>query len=382
MGSLLVMWNPVLNSRKNKKQNSKKITSLKTKSKSCNTYYLLRLIFLLTFLLSNSSISYADDVDNKADDTPRKVKTVAYKDVAIKISHTLGGVVPAAQNSNISAQISALINNFHVDTGHEVKKGDLLVSLNCRENKLRHKQSIANLKAEQAQLQLAIKQFDQAKKLNAQGNISKEAYNQREAEENRLRATIENKKAAKLISQISVDRCQIKAPYAGYITKRTASIGELTQPGTHLLKLVSKTNNIVEVKINNRLLESFSQGEDYQFTFNNKSYPLKVEFVLPVLDTNTRNHIARLRFIDKAAITGSVGKVQWREKLPSIPAHYLISRNDKLGVLVAEKNKARFIEIDGAHEGKPAITNLSSDTQIITKGRFNVKANDTLLIDN
>ncbi len=374
------MWNPVLNSSKNKKPSNKKVTTLKTESKSRSAYSLLRLTFLLIFLLTNSSIGHADD--NNANDTARKVKTIAYKDVAIKISHTLGGVVPAAQNSNISAQISALINNFHVDTGHEVKKGDLLVSLDCRENKLRHKQSIANLKAEQAQLQLAIKQFDQAKKLNVQGNISKESYNQREAEENRLHATVENKKAAKLISQINVDRCQLKAPYSGYITKREASIGELTQSGSHLLKLVSKKNNIVEVKINNRLLTSFSQGENYRFTFNNKSYPLKVKFILPVLDAATRNHIARLSFVDKAATTGSVGKVQWQDKESSIPSSYLIFRNNKLGVLVAKNNKAKFIEINGAREGQPAITNLDSDTQIITKGRFNINANDSLLIDN
>ena len=372
MGSLLVMWNPVLN------PNNKK--PVESKLKAPLAFSLL----LLTCLLTNSNTSYSDESETKtnANAAGKKVKTIAYKDVAIKISHTLGGVVPAAQDSHISAQISAIINNFHVDTGHEVQKGDLLVSLDCRENKLRHKQSIANLKAEQAQLQLAIKQFDQAEKLSSQGNIAKETYNQREAEVSRLRATVENKKAAKSISQINIDRCQIKAPYAGYITNREASIGELTQPGTHLLKLVSKTNNIVEVKINNRLLTSFSQGENHQFTFNNQSYPLKVKFVLPVLDTTTRNHIARLNFVEQPAITGSVGKVQWQDKQSSLPSSYLIFRNDKLGVLIAEENKARFIEIVGAREGQPATADLDSDAQIITKGRFNIHADDLLLIDN
>lgn len=370
MGTLLVMWNPVLN------PNNKK--PIESKLKAPLAFSLL----LLACLLTNSGTSYSDESKTRTNAVGKKVKTIAYKDVAIKISHTLGGVVPAAQDSNISAQISAIINNFHVDTGHEVQTGDLLVSLDCRENKLRHKQSTANLKAEQAQLKLAIKQFDQAKKLNSQGNIAKETYNQREAEVSRLRATVENRKAAKSISQINIDRCQIKAPYAGYITNREASIGELTQSGTHLLKLISKTNNIVEVKINNRLLTSFSQGEKHQFTFNNQSYPLNVAFILPVLDTTTRNHIARLNFVEQPAVTGSVGKVQWQDKQSSLPSSYLIFRNDKLGVLVAEENRARFIEINGAREGQPAITDLDSDTQIITKGRFNIRADDLLLIDN
>ena len=75
-----------------------------------------------------------------------KVKTTAYKDIAINVTHTLGGVVPAENNSSISAQISAVIEQFHADTGYEVKKGDLLVTLNCKENQLKLKQASASVK--------------------------------------------------------------------------------------------------------------------------------------------------------------------------------------------------------------------------------------------
>jgi RND family efflux transporter MFP subunit len=331
---------------------------------------------VLFFLLCTNS--FAENASSKG----TIVKTTAYKDIAINVTHTLGGAVPAAQDSNISAQISAIINQFHVDTGHEVKKGDLLVSLDCGENQLKLKQAEANLNAEKVQLQHAIIQFNQAKKLDKQGNISKELYNQREAEENRLKATVESKKAEKGLAQINVDRCQKKAPFDGYITKRDASVGELTQPGTALLQLVSKTNNIVEVKINNRLLNSFSQGKNHRFVFNNKTYALKIEFILPILDTATRNHIARLSFINENAFTGSVGKVQWQDKNPSIPSSYIVLRNKKPGVFVAENNTAKFIEIENASEGQPATFTLDDETQIITKGRFNLKDGDILRIEN
>ncbi len=312
----------------------------------------------------------------------KKVTTTKYKDIATNITRTIGGYVPAAQESNISAQISAVINQFHVDTGREVKKGDLLVSLNCRENQLKLKQTDANLTAEKVQLAHAKTQFNQAKKLNEQGNISKELYNQREADENRLKATLENRKATRSLAQLNVDRCQIKAPFDGYITHRHASIGELTQIGTHLLQLISKTNNLVEVKINHGMFNSFSQGKNYRFIFNNKSHPLQLDFILPILDTKTRNHISRLSFVNEPAITGSVGKVLWQEKTLSIPARYLVLRNNKLGVFVVENNAAKFIPIKNAQEGQPTTLLLDDDTQIINKGRFNVKHGDSLKITN
>jgi RND family efflux transporter MFP subunit len=363
-----VMWNPVLRMIR-KKINNNLITPAVIK----------RLVVLTALFFSPPYYVTASEVI--------KVKTTPYKDITINVRHTLGGAVPAENNSSLSAQISAVIEQFHVDTGYKVKKGDLLVTLNCKENRLKLKQASANLNAEKAQLTNAKSQFIQAKKLNKQGNISKEIYNQREAEENRLKATVENRKAAKSLAQINVDRCQIKAPFDGYITRRDASVGELTQPGTALLQLISKTNNIVEVKINNRLLNSFSQGKNYQFVFNNKSYALKVEFILPVLDKATRNHIARLSFVSEHAITGSVGKVKWQDAISSIPSSYIVLRNKKLGILIAEntgtdKSRAKFIEIENAQEGQPASFTLDDETQIITKGRFNVKHGDALKITN
>jgi len=319
---------------------------------------------------------------NEAASKAIKVKTATYKDIAINVTHTIGGVVPAKNNSRISAQISAVIKQFHVDTGYEVKKGDALVTLECKENHLKLKQTNANLKAEKALLTNAKSQFEQARKLNKQGNISKEIYNQREAEENRLKASVESRKAAISLAQINVDRCHIKAPFDGYITRRDASVGELTQPGSALLQLVSKTNDIVEVKINNRLLENFTQGKNYRFVFSDKSYALKVKYVLPVLDKASRNHIARLSFVNEHAITGSVGKVKWQESTASIPSSYIVLRNKKLGILIAGNNKAQFIEIKNALEGQPAFITLDAETQIITQGRFNVKNGDVLNIVN
>ncbi|MBL4711618.1 MAG: efflux RND transporter periplasmic adaptor subunit [Gammaproteobacteria bacterium] len=308
------------------------------------------------------------------------VNTSSYEDIKINLTHTLSGVVPAAQDSDISAQISAIISVFHVDTGHEVKKNDLLVSLGCRKNTLKLKQADAILKAENVQLNHAITQFNQAKKLNKQGNISKQLYNQREAEEHRLIATHENKKAARELAQINVDHCQVKAPYDGYITQRHASIGELTQSGTVLLHLVSKTNDTVEVKINHGLFDSFTQGENHQFIYDSKSYALEIKYIVPILDKKTRTHIARLNFINEHAVTGSIGKVKWQEALTSIPSRFIVLRDKKLGIMIADNGIAKFIKIENADEGQPAQITLDDATQIITKGRFNVRDGDAIIV--
>jgi RND family efflux transporter MFP subunit len=381
-----IRYNPPPHATRNQ---SLKQNKLNRKAALITNIITIILLLSATHAIADTAIA-GTATENAAGAKTISVSTTAFKDVAVNITHTIGGIVPAAQNSNISAQISAIILAFHVDTGHATKKGDPLVSLDCRENRLKLKVASTVLNAERVQLAHAKKQFNQAKKLNKQGSISKELYNKREAEENRLKAMVENKKASHAIAQINVERCEIKAPYDGYITNREASIGELTKPGTHLLHLISKSNNLVEVKINNRLLDSFTAGKNYQFEFNNKKYPLKVDFILPILDTTTRNHIARLSFVDTQAITGSVGKVSWQEAAPSIPSSYIVQRDNKRGIFIVTdvdeekggttKGIARFVEINNISEGKAASLTLDDDTPIITNGRFSVNDGDKLLI--
>ena len=92
------MWNPALKVIKN---------NLTTPAAITHTVILTALFFSLSHNVSASEAI--------------KVKTTAYKDIAINITHTLGGVVPAKNNSSLSAQISAVIEQFHADTGYEVK---------------------------------------------------------------------------------------------------------------------------------------------------------------------------------------------------------------------------------------------------------------------
>lgn len=342
----------------------------------------LSLCLGLGMLLSISSLSCWGAETEPATQTAKNVTTAAFKDIRTYVSHTLGGVVPAEQDSDISAQISAVIDAFHVDKGQEVKKDDLLVSLDCRENQLRLDQEEASLKAEQVQLALARTQFDQARKLDRQGNISKELYNQREAEQNRLQATVANRKAGRDLARIKVGHCEIKAPFDGYITSRDASVGELTRIGTPLLHLVSKNNKVVDVEVNDRLLDNFTQGSHFRFEYNSNSYPLQIKFILPVLDVKSRNHIARLEFIDERAVTGSVGKVTWQDSAASLPSDYIVLRDNKLGVLVDENNTAKFIEINNASEGQSAFVELDDATRVITHGRYNVEQGDKLIVND
>ena len=312
--------------------------------------------------------------------TPVSVKTVRYADVAYQPVHTTAAEVNAKHDSTISAEISAVVINVKHDTGDKVNAGDTIIELDCRTHKLQLQQAKANHDAVVAQHTNAKKLFESAKKLQKQNNISRELYNQREADAARLKAESLGSKAGIESAKIAVEKCNIIAPYDGYISERFISKGEHAQPGTPVFQMITSAKGRVEAHINTFQYDSFINGEDFQFVYDGLSYDIITDSILPVLDKTYRTHTARLTFTENPAPTGSHGELKWKDSQLAVPSNMVVVRNKQAGVLVADNSKARFVAVDSYTEGHPAFVTLEPDTQIITIGRHGLKSGDAIMI--
>jgi RND family efflux transporter MFP subunit len=310
--------------------------------------------------------------------TPVNVKTISYTDAAFYPEHSTAAEVIAKFDSKISAEVSATVVSVNHDTGDRVNQGDTVISLDCRTYKLQLQQAIAAHDAVSAQYENAKKLFASAQKLHKQNNISQELYNQRDADASRLKAELINAKAGIEAAEIAVDKCSINAPYDGYISARFISKGELAQAGTPMFQMITSEPGHVEAYINNTEYQSFIQGSNYQFVFNDASYELAVDSILPVLDKNYRTHTAILSFVDEAAPTGSHGELKWRDNKLALPSSLVVIRGQQAGVFIANSSQAKFIKVESYTEGHPAFIRLEPDTQIISTGRHGLKDGDSI----
>lgn len=308
------------------------------------------------------------------------VKTVRYGDVAYYPQHSTAAEVIARHDSRVSAEIAAVVVNVNQDTGDRVNAGDTIIALDCRTYELQLQQAKAAHRAVQAQLENANKLFASAQKLQKQNNISQELYNQRNADAARLKAESTNTRAGIENAEIAVERCNIKAPYDGYISERFISKGELVQPGTPVFQIITSEQGRVEADINSFEYDSFLQGTDFRFVFNGIAYQLTVDTILPVLDKTYRTHTARLSFTETPAPTGSHGDLTWRNAEMALPSSLVVIRDGRAGVFVANSDRARFIPVEAYIEGHPAKIELDTDTQIITTGRHGLNDGDSITV--
>lgn len=192
--------------------------------------------------------------------TPVYVEAVKHE----KFQHFIqvSGSVEAEQNAMISPEINGQIRIIHIKEGDDVKKGQLLVSLNTSVTE-------SNIAEVKTGLELAKKIFDKQQELWNQNIGSEiqylEAKNAKESAENRLKTL-----------QAQLEMARIKAPFTGVVEEIFSKVGELASPGFQLLHLVNLSSIIIEAAVSETYISSLEVGDSVHLEF--PSFPdLKIK---------------------------------------------------------------------------------------------------------
>jgi multidrug efflux system membrane fusion protein len=212
--------------------------------------------------------------------------------------HAIGNV-EAYSTVSVKAQVAARVEKAYFTEGQDVRKGDLLFTLDRRPFDIALQQAEANLAKDQAQLENAKAEADRYTKLFQEGIVSKEQYDSMRTNADALAASARADKAAIEKARIDLSYCTIQAPIDG----RTGAL--LVHPGN-----LVKDNDAALVVVNqiHPIYVTFSVPEQYLADI--KRYrvegPLKVEVIIPNQEQNPAQGV--LTFIDNAvdSTTGTI----------------------------------------------------------------------------
>lgn len=277
------------------------------------------------------------------------------------------------EHSLLSARINSQVEQVHVRVGDRVERGDLLVSLDCRDNQLRQRQQQASHKGLEAQRALARQQLQRANKLLKQRNAPRELYDQRRAELSRLQAELDGSSARLAEAELAIERCEVRAPFTGLITERPASTGSYMAVGTGLVRLLRLDGLEVSAELSTPDVGALQQASAIWLDVDNLSYPLSLRTVLPRVDKRARTRTARLTFSDTTALAGSSGRLRWRDHRQKLAARYRVWQNGVGGLMLWNDGIAQFYPLPDTVEGQPAFVDLPADTLVIIEGQFAVR---------
>ncbi len=275
-----------------------------------------------------------------------------FSEVLIERRLSANAEVKAANNSQLSAEITAVVNEIHADIGDQVSAGELLVSLDAVDLNLQVDQAKANTQAGKARLTQAELRLKRAQELKTSQYISADDLLSRETDVMVLRADLMRLKVAEKAALRQAKKTKIKAPFDGVVTSRQAQQGQLLVLGSPVLNLVQEADKQIHAKIPGHLSDQLANANQMVFIQNNTETPVELVKLSAVLESQSSMQTARFK-PNGEVLVGQTGQLVWFLQGQLLSADLVVKRGGQLGVFIAKDGKAQFKSLPGAQEGRP-----------------------------
>lgn len=230
------------------------------------------------------------------------IKVEAFELKTSSVSEKLevpGSIVPF-EATELRPEVSGRITQLNIREGQQVGKGTLLVKLYD-----------ADLQAQLKKLQVQLNIYEQTASRQAEllkiDGISKQEYDLSVLQVNNIKADME-------LIRTSIDKTEIRAPFAGRLGLRNISMGAYVTPATLITNIRQENELKLEFTVPEKYSSRIKTGTQVKFTVEgmNKTIPARVIATEEAVMEDTRSLRIRAVVQGKAPqlIPGAFAKVQ------------------------------------------------------------------------
>jgi len=243
--------------------------------KSLFSPVVLLLILLLAFLVYLYTPKQVGKSQSKRAPVPVQASEVELQEFVLSIEAL--GTAKANESVSISVQQTDVVQHLHFDDGQIVEQGQLLISLNSREEQAKVNELNVNLSEAKRQLRRIT---DLAKENVASAQL----LDEQQARVKALKAQLD-------VAKSRLAELEVKAPFAGQLGIRQVSVGALLRPGDLVTTLDDLHLVKIDFSVSEQHLASLAVGQ--QLVANSVAYPDesftgKVASIDPRIDPLTR----------------------------------------------------------------------------------------------
>jgi len=147
------------------------------------------------------------------------------------------GTVVSLNDSRIAAEIQGVLV-WIAEVGDAVDEGDLLARIDPRLMQIAVRRARANVARLESDLQYRQRQLERTENLAASNNASATLLDETRALRDQAQHQLADARAVLEQAEDDLRRAEMKAPFAGHVTERVASVGEYIDVGEDVLRLV------------------------------------------------------------------------------------------------------------------------------------------------
>ncbi|WP_163273257.1 efflux RND transporter periplasmic adaptor subunit [Chelativorans alearense] len=300
------------------------------------------------------------------------------------------GTVVAWEELPVSAEVAGLaITEVLVDEGDRVEKGQVLARLNDVQLQAQIEQQQATITEAEANLEAAEAELQRGQELAARNAISKQDVESRATAATTAEARLAVARAG--LSQLNAKLAQtsISAPADGYISKKSAVLGQVVQAGAELLRIVRDGRLEVEARVSEGDLFGIAPGQAVRVTGPaGRAIEAEVRAVAPIVDPRTRLGTVYIALPpDSGLKPGMFARAEIAADLPmalAVPQKALVWQNGQNAVFAVHNGKAllRPVETGVRRDGWIEITDgLAPGDRIAIDGAGFLKDGESVRVE-
>lgn len=247
---------------------------------------------LLALLCSISSVTTGADEGRAA---PVGVATATEQSIQRVVDLT--GTVSAMRSARLSVATSGLVTTMHVDTGSQVKEGELLLALDPELAQLQLDSAQAQVEQAGIALKDAGRRLEEARQLAPQRSIAESVVRDLEAELVGDEAALHQAEAEAGYRRGILDRHQLRAPFDGVVSAKLTELGEWVDPGQAVLSLVALGDVRLDFAVSEDYLADIRPDTPLTFSLNadpGQAYQGSVDTIVPITDPGARTFLLRV----------------------------------------------------------------------------------------
>jgi len=290
----------------------------------------------------------------------------------------LSGTLQARRVATMRAEVQGAVLEMAVEQGQKVKKGQLLARIQDVSQQDQLLSARTAVRVARNALRVARAEEQRNRQLVSAGVITRRDYERTQLARAQAEAQLAEAKSRLVLAREQVGRTRIVAPFAGVVSERHASAGDIIQPGTPLYTVVDPTSLRLEASVPAAQLSVLKPGTGVDFTVNgygDRSFQGRIERINPAVDPATgqvRLYVT-LPNTQQALLTGlfAEGRVAaLRREVPAVPVSAVDLRAEPPTVLRVQEGKLARV---------PVTLGLRDEVARLVELRSGVQAGDILV---
>jgi RND family efflux transporter MFP subunit len=292
---------------------------------------------------------------------PPDGRVVPVHDTAVAQVLDLAGIAEPVRRATLATRLMGSVTAVLVQEGDRVRAGQVLARIDQRDLEARRSQVEASVAGAEAVRQDALTQARRMRALYADSAAAQAQLDAAETGLARAEAAARAGRAAAAELEATRAYADVRAPFAGTVTRRHIDPGTFVAPGAPILEVEDASRLRISVAAPPEAARRLTPGQPLPATIEGAAVPATVEGVVPaagaLYTVNALVDNPHGRYASGAAAT--LGIAQGTRQAVLIPAEALVREGDLTGVRVRADSGTELRWVRAGHEAGGTVEVLS-----------------------